>query len=106
MKEMTPEGKAEELYTPHDNMFMAKRKAFVEGANWQSSYREALGGCGICGGSLVEIRGKYPGDEKRKVCATCNTERLDQINEISSKTYGVAMKNDSTALGEKEVGNG
>lgn len=39
---MTPEQKAEELYTPHDNMFMAKRKAFVEGANWQSPTHEAV----------------------------------------------------------------
>lgn len=49
-------------------------------------------GCGICGGTLVSIRGKYPQGEKRLVCPTCNTERLDQINEISSKSYGVAYQ--------------
>jgi hypothetical protein len=50
-------------------------------------------GCGTCGGELATIRGKYPGTDKRKVCATCNTERLEQINEISSTNYGKACKN-------------
>lgn len=44
--------------------------------------------CGICGGELVLIRGRYPNTDKREVCPTCNTERLEQINEISSKGYG------------------
>ena len=45
-------------------------------------------GCGICGGKMVYIRGKYPKDKKRKICPTCAYERLEQINEISSRDYG------------------
>lgn len=46
--------------------------------------------CGICGGSMVEIRGRYPHTEKRKVCPTCLAERMDQIREVSSPDYGQA----------------
>ena len=54
--------------------------------------RTKLSICSICGGELILIRGRYPNSDKREVCPTCNTERLEQINEISSKTYGVAMQ--------------
>ncbi len=54
--------------------------------NWieENKYK----GCGVCGGALVLIRGKYPGCDKREVCPTCNTERLEQISEIANKDYG------------------
>ena len=45
-------------------------------------------GCNICGGSLVEIRGRYPQQEPRIVCPTCTTERLEQIQELSNPNYG------------------
>lgn len=45
-------------------------------------------GCNVCGGELAYIRGRYPKEDKRKVCPTCTYERLEQINEISSKHYG------------------
>ena len=48
-------------------------------------------GCNICGNKLVLIRGKSPKGDKRKVCPGCNTERLEQINDISGKNYGVAL---------------
>jgi hypothetical protein len=53
---------------------------------------ERIKGCGICGGELVMIRGKYPGYDNREVCPTCNTERLEQIQEISSPHYGETCK--------------
>lgn len=45
--------------------------------------------CGICGGEMVEIRGRYPEnhlrrDRTRIVCPTCLAERMDQIREIAS----------------------
>lgn len=49
-------------------------------------------GCHICGGKLVEIRGRYPKDPKREVCPTCLQERIEQINNISSNGYGVAYQ--------------
>ena len=49
-------------------------------------------GCNLCGGQLVEIRGRDPRDPKRKVCPTCLQERLEQINDISSSGYGVACQ--------------
>lgn len=46
--------------------------------------------CNVCGDDLVYIRGKYPNTDKRQTCATCTTERLEQINEMSNKDYGKA----------------
>lgn len=53
---------------------------------------DKLPSCCMCGGETVLIRGKYPGTDKRNVCPTCNTERLEQISEISSKDYGQNYK--------------
>lgn len=44
--------------------------------------------CHICGGKLVEIRGKHPKEEKRKVCPTCLADRMDTINQMSDSNYG------------------
>ncbi len=44
--------------------------------------------CGICGGDTVLIRGKYPNTSERSTCPTCTTERLEQVQEISSPGYG------------------
>lgn len=51
--------------------------------------------CGICGGAMVEIRCRYPQQEKRKVCPTCLAERMDQIREVSSPDYGQCYENPS-----------
>jgi hypothetical protein len=37
--------------------------------------------CKICGQELTEIRGQYPKQPKRKVCACCATEKLEWIKE-------------------------
>lgn len=42
-----------------------------------------LKGCWKCGGSLVEIRPKYPGGERRMVCPTCLADRIDMIVDIA-----------------------
>lgn len=44
--------------------------------------------CGVCGDNMAVIRGRYPNTDKRKICPTCVTERLEQINEISNNDYG------------------
>ena len=49
--------------------------------------------CGVCGGQLVNIRGRYPRTEKREVCPTCLAERMDQIREVSSPDYGKSAQN-------------
>ncbi len=36
-------------------------------------------GCGRCGGTLVQIRGKHPSEPKRTVCPTCVVERLEDM---------------------------
>ena len=54
---------------------------------------DCLPKCCICGGDTVLIRGKYPSTPKRNVCAQCNTERLEQIQEISSPDYGRTCQN-------------
>lgn len=52
---------------------------------------EPVKSCGVCGCRMVEIRGRHPRDEDRTVCPTCCAERLDQINHISLREYGVAF---------------
>lgn len=37
--------------------------------------------CKICGQELTEIRGRYPKQPRRKVCACCATEKLEWIEE-------------------------
>jgi hypothetical protein len=53
----------------------------------------AIRGCKVCGCSLVTIRGKFPNTPQRKVCPTCLQDKIDQIHEISSSTYGVTYSN-------------
>lgn len=37
------------------------------------------GGCEVCGGTLVEIRGRHPKESNRKVCPTCAVEIIESI---------------------------
>ena len=47
--------------------------------------------CDVCSAKLVMIRGRHPGDDKRKVCPTCLMERMEMINEMSREDYGLAV---------------
>lgn len=58
------------------------------------------GQCGSCGGNTVEIRGRYPGHEKRIVCPTCLKERMESISDIASEHYGQAAKVNQSIKGE------
>lgn len=44
--------------------------------------------CGVCGGKMVFVRGRYPGTDNRKVCPTCLADRMDMIRELTSAEYG------------------
>ena len=33
--------------------------------------------CNVCGQEMTEIRGRYPKEPRRKVCACCATEKLE-----------------------------
>ena len=46
--------------------------------------------CGVCGGKMALIRGRYPHTDKRSVCPTCLCERMEQIREIADDNYGKA----------------
>jgi len=35
--------------------------------------------CNICGADTVYVRGRYPGQDKRRVCPTCLAETIDDI---------------------------
>lgn len=61
---------------------------------WSEQLQKEKGMCKQCGGVMAEIRGMYPGEESRKVCPTCATEKLEQIHDISSKYYGQTAKNE------------
>ncbi len=61
---------------------------------WALKHPKPLTGCPICGGKLVQICGRHPKDPKREVCPTCLQERMDTINELSSKDYGITYKNE------------
>ena len=43
--------------------------------------------CSKCGYNLVEIRGRYPGKEKRMVCPCCLADKVELIEEICGKNY-------------------
>jgi transcription initiation factor IIE alpha subunit len=47
-------------------------------------------GCGVCGDGLVYIRGRYPHEDRRLVCATCLQERFERIHDETSPDYGKA----------------
>ena len=49
-------------------------------------------GCGVCGGKMVEIRGRHPRDDRRNVCPTCLAERMDMIRELTAPDYGTACE--------------
>lgn len=49
-------------------------------------------GCGVCGGRMVFVRGRYPGTDNRKVCPTCLADRMDMIRELTSAEYGQAYE--------------
>ena len=53
---------------------------------------ELNGSCGACGGKLIEIRGRYPKEPKRKVCPTC----LMEIREGAISNFG-------SEAGEEEI---
>lgn len=55
--------------------------------------------CGICGGRMFFIRGRYPKQEKREVCPTCAVEKLEQIREISDPDYGRAYTDSPSEKG-------
>ena len=46
-------------------------------------------GCPVCGGKLVTIRGKHPGNPRRVVCPTCLADRMDMIRDMSDPNYGI-----------------
>ena len=101
--DLTLEEKVKVLMTIHDDIenlhqikhkpIPAEKKEYIGGTislNDLPKPKDRIECCGICGGSLVEIRGRYPNEPQRKVCPTCCAERLDQIKEISDRNYGVA----------------
>jgi len=48
--------------------------------------------CNICGAALTEIRGRYPREPRRKICATCLQEKLERIHDETSADYGRAYQ--------------
>jgi len=90
------QGKDNRLYENCDPGFLAtpgKLKAFIkeEIANTRKEIVEMVdgwleyelhdfeGGCGQCGGKLMEIRGRYPNEPKRQVCPTCLMEIMENV---------------------------
>lgn len=68
----------------------ASIKKLTEAKELAALSSSGLLGCGVCGGKTVEIRGRYPGDQPRKVCPTCMADRLSDIHQQSSAGYGQA----------------
>lgn len=49
-------------------------------------------GCGVCGGKMVEIRGRHPEDKPRQVCPTCPAERIDDLLDIHARVESVSWQ--------------
>ena len=52
--------------------------------------KEEFKGCGICGGALVKIRGRYPKTPRREICPTCAVERLEDICDFVTQDFKTA----------------
>ncbi len=79
-----------EIYKERD-----RREAASAGAAFNQGVAPIVGtgdllGCGVCGGKMVFVRGRYPGTDNRKVCPTCLADRMDMIQELTSAEYGQA----------------
>ena len=48
--------------------------------------------CNGCGARMVYIRSKHPGNPRRLICPTCAVERLEDIHNLSSAGYGIAVR--------------
>jgi len=46
--------------------------------------------CSSCAGVMIKIRGKFPQDSDRWACATCTTEKLEQIHESTASDFNQA----------------
>jgi DNA-binding ferritin-like protein len=46
--------------------------------------------CSMCSGVMIKIRGKHPQDGDRWACATCTTEKLEQIHESTAHDFNQA----------------
>ena len=57
--------------------------------------RSEVEGCSVCAGRLVMIRGRYPGDAKRKVCPTCLKEKLEYIDTILTQDGEGGKRNET-----------
>jgi len=49
--------------------------------------------CKVCGQELTEIRGRYPKQPKRKVCACCAIEKLEWIEEQNNIEENCSISN-------------
>ncbi len=59
--------------------------------------------CGICGGATVTIRPRVPMEGPRLVCPTCLADRMDDIQEISGKMYGVTFAAEPATAEAKDI---
>lgn len=48
--------------------------------------------CRACGFALVEIRGRHPDDSRRKVCAQCLVERVEELSQTACIAQAVRMR--------------
>lgn len=54
---------------------------------------EKVKGCSVCGGAMVFIRGRYPGQDRREVCPTCLMERTENAMEmLDPRTYQASKR--------------
>jgi hypothetical protein len=84
---------SDELYPGNVVREGAERECGGGSGGAESSFAApTLLGCGVCGGRLVEIRGRHPSDKPRQVCPTCLAERMDMIREMSAADYGMAYE--------------
>lgn len=56
----------------------------------RTRYYDTITVCSVCAGVMIKIRGKFPKDCDRWACATCTTEKLEQIHETTSHDFNQA----------------
>ena len=70
----------------------AKEEVYKNIGGWYNlpEYKDFNGGCSVCGGKSVEIRGGCPHTPKRTICPTCTREVLEDILDSCNNRLGSA----------------
>ncbi len=63
-------------------------------------------GCEVCGGKLVMVRGRHPGEENRQTCPTCALDIIEGILDSCNNRQAYSAKPTETIGNATQTGTG